>query len=97
MCGRKRNAVTWPGEIYNPQADEKRDRSNDLKIEQRLQAHAPDFFQIPTAGYSHDQRREDQRRNDRFNQVEKNVAKKIDAIAPVGADVSQQAAREQTN
>ena len=44
--------------VHNGQSDEQRNRRDDLKVEQRLGAHAPDLLQIATARNADDERRE---------------------------------------
>jgi hypothetical protein len=71
------------GEINHGQSDEQRDCSDDLEIDQCLESHAPDFAQRAGTCDPYDDRRENKRRDDRFDQVNENVAQKIDRVAPI--------------
>ena len=77
------------------ETDEQRDRGDDFKVEQRLRAHPPDLFQIAAAGNADDERRKNQRRNDRLDEVKKNVAQEIDVVAPLGTEIAEHSADHQ--
>src|SRR5438045_2638421 len=76
-------------QIHDRESDKQRDRGDDLEIQQRFRAHAPDFLQITATGNADDERRKNQRRNDRLDQVKKNVAQEIDIVAPLRTDVTE--------
>src|SRR6185437_10514741 len=82
-------------EVHYCQPNEQRNRSDEFEVKQRLRAHAPHFFKIAAAGNSDDQRRENQWRDDRLDQVEKNVSEEVDVIAPLRTDVTEQSAQHQ--
>src|SRR5207253_4624524 len=69
-------------------------RRDDLKIKQSLAAHSSDLLQIAATGDADHQGREDERRDNRLDQIEEDVAEKIDVVAPVitppAAEVSNQ-------
>src|SRR5207253_8915019 len=69
----------------------------DLEIQQRLCAHAPDLLQVAAAGNPDHQRRKDQGRDDRLDQIKEDVAEEINVISPLRAEVSNHAADNQTN
>ena len=55
----------------------------DFKINERLHAHASDFFQIAAAGDANHERGKNQRTDDRLDQVKKNVAQEKNFVAPL--------------
>ena len=69
-------------QIYDRETDEQRDRGDYFKVQQRFGAHPPNFFQITATGNADHERRKNQRRNDRLDEVKKNVAQKIERCCP---------------
>ena len=83
LLGRRRERLRWRrqlhphaclAEVDRGQADEKRDRGDHLEIDQRLDAHSPDFLQVGVPGDPHNQRPEQQRRDDRLDQPQEDHA-----------------------
>ena len=65
--GRKFHAFAGAAEIYGDESDHQRQRRDDFEIDERLDAHAANFFQIGVARDAHHQRAEDQRRDNYFD------------------------------
>src|SRR5882724_13350281 len=82
-------------QIHDRETDKQRDRGDYFKIQQRFRAHPPNFFQITATGDADDERRKNQRRNDRLDEVKKNVAQEIDVVAPLGTDIAEHSADHQ--
>ena len=53
------NSRAGLSKIHYAETDKQRGRRHNLKVQERLHAHASDFFQIATAGNANDQRRKD--------------------------------------
>ena len=53
----KQHAGARLGQIHNSEAEEQGHGRDDFKIKQSLRAHAPNLFQITTAGNTDNQRR----------------------------------------
>ena len=66
---REQHTGSGLGEIDNRQAQEERNRGDDLKIKQSLAAHSADLLQVAATGDADDQGREDERRDDRLDQI----------------------------
>src|SRR5262249_3534346 len=84
-------------QIYYRQANEQRNRGDDFKVQDRLCPHAADLLQIAATGDSDDQRRKNQWRNDRFDEIEKNVAKEKNIVAPFRTDVAERATQNEAD
>ena len=69
---RRREPFTRALRCDGAQPDEQRDRRNDFKVQQCLDAHAANLFQVGVSGDADHQRAEDERRNDGLDQAEKN-------------------------
>jgi hypothetical protein len=72
-CG-KHEAFTGFGQVDGEDADEQRDRGDHLEVHQALPADAADFTEVTMAGDAGDQRAENQRSDDDFDQAEEDVA-----------------------
>ena len=90
VAGSERYADAWPGEIDDRQSNEKRRGGDDLEINQRFDSHASDFSKRAGAGDSDDNGRENQRRDDRLDQVDENVAQEINLVSPIGSQPANQ-------
>ena len=84
-------------EIDYCQSDDEGCRGYDLEIDQRLYSHPPHFPERTGASDSDDNRQEYQRRDNRFDQVDKDVTQKIDGVSPIGPQPSDQAAHDQSD
>ena len=93
--GHQRDANPWLGQVNHCQSDEERGRRRDLEIDDRFQAHPPDFAQVAGSGDADHDGREDKRRDDRLDQVKENVPEKIDRVAPVGPEPADESADDQ--
>src|SRR4051794_26653416 len=82
-------------EVNDREADEERDGRDDLEVDERLRAHAADLLEVAAARDAYDERREDERRDDGLDHVQEDVAKEKYRVAPVGLDVSEQAAHDE--
>ena len=95
--GHQRHAYSRLGEIDHRQPDDERGRGRDLEIDDRFQTHSPDLFQAAGAGDPDDDGRENQRRDDRLDQVEKNVAQKINRVPPIRSQPANKRANDETD
>src|SRR5262249_19873678 len=84
-------------EIDYSQANEQRCGSDDLEIDERFHAHPSYFAQRTCACDSNHDCREHQRRYDRFDQVNKDVAQEINGVPPIGPQPSDHAADNQAD
>ena len=57
----------------------------------------PTFFKSPPPAMPDYERGKNQRTDDRFDQVQENVAEKENSIAPVGLEPAEQRANDQPN
>ena len=71
-------------EIDHSQPDDQRCGRDNFKIDQRFDAHATDLAQCTGAGDTDNDRGEDEGRDDRLDQVDKDVAQKINRVPPIG-------------
>jgi hypothetical protein len=60
-------------DVDGDETDDERQRRDDLEVDDRAQAHATDHLDVPGAGNSCDQRREDQRRDDHLDQAQEDL------------------------
>ena len=97
VAGRERHADARLDEVDHRQTDEERGRGHDLEINQRFHAHPSDLSQRARAGDANDDGREDERRDDRLDQVNENVAQKINGVAPIGPQPADHAANDQSD
>src|ERR1700674_5053711 len=96
-AGGERHADSRLGEIYHGQADEERGRGDDLEIDESFRAHASYFFQRAAAGNPDDDGGEDERRDDRFDEVKEDVAQEVNGVPPVGPEIADDAADNEAN
>src|SRR3981081_4103353 len=61
-------------EIDGDKAQDKGQGGRDLEVDEALDAHASDALEVAVAGDAGDQRREDERSDDGFDQAKKDVA-----------------------
>ena len=92
---REHYADTRLGEINDGQPDEERGGRYYLEINQCFNAHATDFSQRAGTSDSDDNGRENKRRDDRFDQVNEDVAQKINFVSPFGGQPADHAANDQ--
>src|SRR5436309_1997449 len=92
---RESHAYTGLCEIDDRQPDEERRSRYNLEINQRFDAHASDLSQCACAGDSHDDGREDKWGDDRFNEVDEDVAQKINLVSPFGAQPAEYPAHDE--
>src|SRR5256885_17245380 len=71
----KENTRARLREIHDCESNKESDSGDDLKIQQRFRAHAPDFFQITAAGDADHEGRKNQRRNNRLDEVKKKIGR----------------------
>ena len=81
---RERNAGAGFGEIDHRQSNKKSRGGSDLEKDERFESHAANFFQRARARDAYDDGRENQRRDDRLDQINENVAEKINFVSPFG-------------
>src|SRR6185436_137450 len=72
------------------QPQEKGERGDDLKIQDRLKADAAHALHVAPAGDSHDQRPEQQRRDDRTDQPQEHAARRTKLPGEIGRGDSQE-------
>jgi hypothetical protein len=97
MRAGQRNAHARLGEIHRAEADEERERGDDLEVDQRLHADAADLADVAGAGDADHQRGEDQRRDDRLDQVEEERRQRPHGQAPLRHEVAEQDADDETD
>ena len=97
VAGRQRDARAGFREIDDRQTDEERRRRDDLEKDERFDSDPADFFQRTGAGDSDDDGRENKRRDDRLDQVDENVAEKINFVSPIGPQPTDQCADDETD
>ena len=69
-------------EVDREQADQQRERRDDLEVDHRAQPHAADDLEVARAGDAGDQRREDQRRDDHLDQAQEELAERPEVERP---------------
>ena len=94
--GHQRYANARLGEIDHRQSDDESGRGNDFEVDERLQTHSSDLFQAARAGDTDDDGRENERRDDRLDQVEENVAQEVDSVSPIGAPPADKRSDDET-
>ena len=97
VTGRESHAGARLRKIHNRQSDEKCRGRDDLEINERFDSHSADLFQGAPARDADDDGRENQRRDDRLDQVNEDVAEKINFVAPAGLQPSDQRADNQAD
>ena len=97
VLGRESDARSRFGEVDDRQSDEKRGRGRDFKKDQRFESHPANFFQRTCACDADDDGRENQRRDNGFDQVDENIAEKINFVAPIRPQPSEQCADDKTD
>src|SRR2546423_5882534 len=83
------------GEIDYSQPNEQRCRGDDLEIDQRFDSHAPHFPKRACASDTNYNCREHERRDDGFDQVNEDVAQKINCVPPIGSEPADHTADNQ--
>ena len=79
------HAFTGAADIDGAEADEQRHGCDQLKINQALDADASDAAEIAVAGDARDQRAQNQRRDDHFDQAQENIAEDAQVFGKVRA------------
>src|SRR5882724_4611655 len=77
VCGETFRVCAAAAHMNRRISDQHRERGNNFKIDQRLDAEAPDFFQIRVARDANDENAEKQWRDDDFNEAKKNRAENL--------------------
>src|SRR5437762_1219362 len=70
-------------------ADEHRDSRNQFEIDERFDAEPPDFFQIGVAGDPNNEDAEKERRDNDFDEAEKNRAEQLQIYSDGGSVVAE--------
>ena len=88
VCGLAVISDCWPigrstptpglHDVDRDQADDQRDRRDDLEVDDRAQAHPADDLDVARAGDAGDQRREDQRRDDHLDHPQEQLAERTE-------------------
>ena len=73
-------------DVDRDEADDERERRDDLEVDDRAQAHPADHLEVAGAGDAGDQRREDQRRDDHLDQAEEQLAERPEVDRPFGVE-----------
>src|SRR5260370_16382312 len=97
VAGRESYASSGLSEIHNRKSDEQRRGGDDLEINQRFDSHPSDLFQCAGTGDADHDGGDNQRRDDRLDQLDENVAQEITFVAPIGLQPSDQCADDQAN
>src|ERR1043166_1152021 len=95
--GGQGHTKTRLGQVNDAESNEECDGGNDFEVEQRLQTHAANFFQVAGAGNAVDQRGENKWRNDRLDEVEENISEEVNVVAPDGLHVTKQTAQHEAD
>ncbi len=74
---RQVNAFAGAADMNGRVTDQHRERGNNFKIDERLDAETPDFFQIRVARDANDENAEKQWRDDDFDEAKKNRAENL--------------------
>src|SRR5438046_10428221 len=82
------DAHSWFREIHYGQPDEERRRGDDLEIDHGFDPHASDLSERAGDGDYDDNRLEDKRSDDRFDQADAGVAQDIKRVSPVGTEAT---------
>ena len=72
------------------EADDQRERADDLEVEQRVAAGLADLLHVLHAGDADDDRAEDDRRDDHLDQLDEAVAERLHRRAGLGKEVAEQ-------
>ena len=72
-------------DVDDREADDQRDRADDLEIEQRIAAGLADLLHVLHAGDADDDRAEDDRRDDHLDQLDEAVAERLHRLAASAA------------
>jgi len=73
LGGRRRrqaDALASPRQVDRREADEQRERRNDLEVDERLHTHAADLLEVGVPGDADHERREQERRDDRLDHAQ---------------------------
>ncbi len=71
--GSHREADTGFGDVDRQQADDEGQGGDDLEVDERLDAHAADAFEVAVTGDADDEGGEDERGDDGLDQAQKDV------------------------
>ena len=77
-------------DIDHDQANDQRNRGEDLEIDERLQSDAADLLHILHAGDAMHDGAEDDRRDEHLDQLDKHVAQRLHGLAKVRVEMAQQ-------
>ena len=77
-------------DVDDDQADDQRDRADDLEVEQRQAAGLADLLHVLHAGDADDDGAEDDRRDDHLDQLDEAVAERLHRLAGLRAEVAEQ-------
>ena len=69
--------------VHHHEADDERERGDDLEVEQRLDAHAPQLLHVLHGGDAVDDGAEDDGRNHHLDQLDEGVAQRLERLAEV--------------
>ena len=83
--------------VNDREADDQRDRADDLEVEQRVTAGLAHFLHVFHAGDANHDRAENDRRNHHLDQLDEAVAQWSHFDAPVGLEISEQHANHDGN
>src|SRR3984893_14473248 len=97
VAGRESNAHSRFREINHCQSDEECGGCNELKIDQRFHSHTSDFSQRTRPGDSRANGRENKRRYDRLDEVNENIAQKINFVSPIRPQPTNRHADDEPN
>ena len=84
-------------EVHDHQPDDECSRCDNLEKDQRLQSHASNLFQRAGASDSSDNGGKDKGCDDRLDQVDENVAQKVNPVSPVWSEPADYCARHQAD
>jgi hypothetical protein len=87
----QRNAHPGTADRDGRPADEERERGHDLEVDERFHAHPSHLPQVGVAGDAHDERGKEQRRDDRADQPEEDLADEAQRHRQVGKVMAQHA------
>jgi len=91
------HAFSGAAQVNGRIADEHGQRGDYFEIDERFDAQAADFPEVGMAGDAHHKNAEQQRRDDDFDEPQKNSAKKLQVDRDRGPIVAQLRAREKAD
>ena len=91
-CGDERHADARLQDVDGKQPDDQRQRRHDLEVDDCLDAHAPDVFQVAMRGDADNERGKQQRRDDGANQADEDGAENPQLCRGVREEVAERAA-----